>query len=39
MPLREWRDVSGSRLTLVDMGRALVDLLVVGVGLNRGSRS
>lgn len=35
MPLREWRDVSGSRLRFVDMARALVDLLMVGARLNR----
>ena len=38
MPLRAWRDVSGSRLRLVDMARALVDLLMVGAALNRSSR-
>jgi len=38
MPLREWRDVSGSRLRFVDMVHALIDLLLVGVRLNRGSR-
>jgi glycosyltransferase involved in cell wall biosynthesis len=38
MPLREWRDVSGSRLTVIDMACALVDLLMVGVRLNRASR-
>ncbi len=35
MPLRHWRDVSGSRLGPIGMGRALVDLLVVGAKLNR----
>ena len=30
MPLREWHDVSGSRLRFRDMARALVDLFVVG---------
>ena len=39
MPLREWHDVSGSRLGFVGMGRALVDLFVVGVKLNRGRRA
>jgi glycosyltransferase involved in cell wall biosynthesis len=33
MPLRAWRDVSGSRLGPIAMGRALVDLLVVGANL------
>ena len=35
MPLRVWRDVSGSRLGPIAMGQALVDLLVVGVRLNK----
>jgi glycosyltransferase involved in cell wall biosynthesis len=35
MPLRAWRDVGGSRLTPLGMGRAFVDLLVVGARLNR----
>jgi glycosyltransferase involved in cell wall biosynthesis len=35
MPLREWRDVSGSRLGPLAMSHALVDLLVVGARLNR----
>lgn len=35
MPLREWRDVSGSRLAFVDMLRALVDLLMLGAGSRR----
>ena len=39
MPLRAWRDVSGSRLGPVAMGQALVDLLVVGARLNRGRGS
>jgi dolichyl-phosphate beta-glucosyltransferase len=39
MPLRAWRDVSGSRLGPVAMVQALVDLLVVGASLNRGRRS
>ena len=38
MPLREWRDVSGSRLGFVGMVRALVDLLMVGARMNRRSR-
>ena len=38
MPLREWRDVSGSRLGVVGMGRALVDLFVVGAKFRRGRR-
>jgi hypothetical protein len=38
MPLRSWRDVSGSTLGPVAMGQALVDLLVVGARLNRGGR-
>lgn len=41
MPLREWRDVSGSRLRLRDMAKAFVDLVVVGssLGRSRGGRS
>ena len=35
MPLRAWRDVSGSRLGPLAMGEAFVDLLVVGARLNR----
>ena len=35
MPLREWRDVSGSRLGAISMARAFVDLLVVGATLRR----
>lgn len=38
MPLRAWRDVSGSRLSFVEMARALADLLIVGFALNRSSR-
>jgi dolichyl-phosphate beta-glucosyltransferase len=38
MPLREWRDVSGSRLGVVGMGRALVDLFIVGAKFRRGPR-
>ena len=38
MPLREWRDVPGSRLGFTHMLRALVDLLMVGAGLKRGAR-
>jgi len=37
MPLLEWRDVSGSRLRIRDMGRAFVDLLAVAVRLHRPS--
>ncbi len=37
MPLREWRDVPGSRLGLRDMFRAGIDLAVVGVTLSRRS--
>jgi dolichyl-phosphate beta-glucosyltransferase len=36
MPVRVWRDVPGSTLGVVAMGRALADLLVVGAKLNRG---
>ena len=39
MPLREWRDVSGSRLGLGGMARAAVDLAVVGYRLNRPRRA
>jgi glycosyltransferase involved in cell wall biosynthesis len=35
MPLREWRDVGGSRLGPADMVRAAVDLFIVGYRLNR----
>ena len=35
MPLRAWRDVSGSRLGPLAMAQAFVDLLVVGARLNR----
>jgi dolichyl-phosphate beta-glucosyltransferase len=35
MPLREWRDIPGSRLGGLDMARALIDLLVVGARLRR----
>ena len=35
VPLREWRDVPGSKLRLVDMTRALADLVVVGIELHR----
>ena len=35
MPLREWRDVSGSKVGFVDMLRALVDLLMLGAGSRR----
>jgi glycosyltransferase involved in cell wall biosynthesis len=35
MPLRHWKDVSGSRLGPIAMAQALVDLLVVGAGLRR----
>jgi len=37
MPLREWRDVGGSRLGPGGMARAAVDLLVVGYRMNRRS--
>jgi hypothetical protein len=39
MPLREWHDVSGSRLGLGGMARAAVDLAVVGYRLNRPRRA
>lgn len=35
MPLREWRDVPGSRLGLRDMVRASIDLFVLGIRLRR----
>jgi dolichyl-phosphate beta-glucosyltransferase len=35
VPLREWHDVPGSKVTFVDMVGALVDLVALGVGLNR----
>ena len=35
MPLREWRDVSGSGLRFGDMARAFIDLMVVGYRLGR----
>ncbi len=38
MPLREWHDVSGSRLGVGGMFRAAIDLLVVGYRLNRARR-
>lgn len=38
MPLREWRDVSGSRLGVRDMAQALIDLLVVGSRLGRAGK-
>lgn len=38
MPLREWRDVGGSGLTPLGMGRAALDLFAVGVRLNRPTR-
>jgi dolichyl-phosphate beta-glucosyltransferase len=38
MPLREWRDVGGSRLTPFGMARAAADLFVVGFRLNRQRR-
>ena len=38
VPLREWRDISGSKLGVAGMARAFVDLMIVGVELNRGSR-
>ncbi len=39
MPLRAWRDVSGSRLGVGGMARAAVDLFVVGYRLNRSPHS
>jgi glycosyltransferase involved in cell wall biosynthesis len=44
VPLREWHDVAGSKLTVTRMARAIADLLVVGLELNlrnhsRGSSS
>jgi dolichyl-phosphate beta-glucosyltransferase len=38
MPLREWRDVSGSRLGPGGMARAAIDLAIVGYRLNRSRR-
>jgi len=38
VPLREWRDVSGSKLGVPAMARALVDLLILEVQLNRRAR-
>lgn len=38
MPLREWRDVGGSRLRPGGMVRAAVDLVIVGYRLNRPRR-
>lgn len=38
MPLREWRDVSGSQLGIGGMARAAVDLFIVGYRLNRPPR-
>jgi dolichyl-phosphate beta-glucosyltransferase len=38
VPLREWRDISGSKLGVAGMVRAFADLMIVGVELNRGSR-
>jgi dolichyl-phosphate beta-glucosyltransferase len=38
MPLREWRDVGGSRLGPLGMAQAAVDLFVVGYRLNRPRR-
>ena len=38
VPLREWRDISGSKLGVAGMVRAFADLMVVGIELNRGSR-
>lgn len=35
MPLREWRDVPGSRLRPLDMASAAIDLVVVGLRLHR----
>jgi dolichyl-phosphate beta-glucosyltransferase len=39
MPLREWRDVSGSGLGVGAMARAALDLVIVGYRLNRPSRT
>jgi dolichyl-phosphate beta-glucosyltransferase len=38
MPLRAWRDVSGSRLGPFAMAQAFVDLMIVGARLNRPRR-
>jgi dolichyl-phosphate beta-glucosyltransferase len=38
VPLREWRDIAGSKLGVAGMVRAFADLMIVGVELNRGSR-
>lgn len=35
VPLREWHDVPGSKVTFVDMVGALVDLIALGVRSNR----
>ena len=35
MPLREWRDIPGSRLGFLQMARAAIDLAVVGLRLRR----
>ncbi len=34
VPLREWHDVGGSKLTVLRMARAMTDLFAVGVQLN-----
>ena len=39
IPLREWRDVRGSKLTVPRMARAMTDLVVVGLDLNLRGRS
>jgi len=38
VPLREWRDISGSKLGVGGMVRAFADLMIVGIELNRRSR-
>jgi hypothetical protein len=38
MPLRAWQDVSGSRLGPFAMGRAFIDLMIVGASLNTSRR-
>jgi dolichyl-phosphate beta-glucosyltransferase len=39
VPLREWRDISGSKLGVAGMVRAFADLMIVGIELNRRSRT
>jgi dolichyl-phosphate beta-glucosyltransferase len=38
VPLREWRDISGSKLGAAGMVRAFADLMIVGVEFRRGLR-